>query len=223
MKNKILLRSAFVALFAAIISLTSFFRIPLGPVPIVFQNVMCIFSGIVFGGLYAGAPTALFLAAGLIGLPVYSGGSGGIGIWAGPTGGFLLGYLLAAILAGLIAGKPDISEKKPSKTKIVRICLAFLCGTVIIYIPGLLWFAHWALANSKVQEGKSLLSYTLSACMLPFIPGDLIKIAIFIPISLKIRPILAQYLQNNKQTGLKNNAEASSAASEEKNPENPAD
>ncbi len=213
MKNKILLRSAFVALFAAIISLTSFFRIPLGPVPIVFQNIMCVFSGIVFGGLYAGAPTALFLAAGLIGLPVYSGGSGGIGIWAGPTGGFLLGYLLAAVIAGLIAGKPDISEKKPSKVTIIRISIAFLCGAALIYVPGLLWFAHWALANSKVQEGKSIISYTLSACMLPFIPGDLIKIAIFIPISLKMRPLLAQYLQSDKKNGLENKPEASSPAS----------
>ena len=116
-KNKALLRSSFIALFAAIISFGAFIRIPLGPVPIVFQNILCVFSGIVFGGIYAGAPTALFLTAGLIGLPVYSGGTGGLGVWAGPTGGFLLGYLLAAVLAGLIAGKPRVTEKQLSLKK----------------------------------------------------------------------------------------------------------
>lgn len=199
-KNKALLRSSFIALFAAIISFGAFIRIPLGPVPIVFQNILCVFSGIVFGGIYAGAPTSLFLTAGLIGLPVYSGGTGGLGVWAGPTGGFLLGYLLAAVLAGLIAGKPRVTEKQLSLKKTLRISLAFLCGAAVMYIPGLLWFAHWATANSKIAEGSSVLSFTLTTCLLPFIPGDLIKIAVFVPVALKVRPLCAQYLQVNPET-----------------------
>ena len=201
MKNKVLLRSSFIALFAAIISVGSLIKIPLGPVPIVLQNALCVFSGILLGGVYGGAPTALFLAAGLIGLPIYSGGTGGFGVWAGPTGGFLLGYLLAAVVAGFIAGRPDVSEKVPNKSTIFRVILAFAVGIVIMYVPGVLWFARWAAMNSKVPESKTLLSFTLGACVLPFIPGDCIKIALFFPIALKIRPLVAQYLQFEPRKG----------------------
>ena len=201
MKNKVLLRSSFIALFAAIISVGSLIKIPLGPVPIVLQNALCVFSGILLGGVYGGAPTALFLAAGLIGLPIYSGGTGGFGVWAGPTGGFLLGYLLAAVVAGFIAGRPDVSEKVPNKSTIFRVILAFAVGIVIMYVPGVLWFARWATMNSKVPESKTLLSFTLGACVLPFIPGDCIKIALFFPIALKIRPLVAQYLQFEPRKG----------------------
>ena len=79
---------------------------------IVLQNILCILCAVLLGGVWGGAPTALFLLAGLIGLPVYSGGSGGIAVWLGPTGGFLPGYLLGAIAAGFIAGRPRIEEKK---------------------------------------------------------------------------------------------------------------
>ena len=102
MKRKSLL-PAFIALFAAVICVGCFIMIPLGPVPIVLQNVLCILTAVLLGGIFAGAPAALFLLAGLIGLPVYSGGSSGIGVWMGPTGGFLLGYLLLSGKLSLLA------------------------------------------------------------------------------------------------------------------------
>ena len=192
--NKSLLRTAFIALFAAIICLGCFIKIPLGLVPIVLQNMLCILCGVLLGGLWAGAPTLLFLLAGLIGLPVYSGGSGGIAVWLGPTGGFLPGYLLGAIIAGLIAGRPCIEEKTLSFKRVLRISLAVLAGMIILYIPGLIRFAFWATNAGKVPAEKTTLAYTLGACLIPYIPGDLIKTAIAIPVALKLRPVLAQYL-----------------------------
>ena len=112
MKNKKTLMSAFIALFAAIICVGCFIRIPLGVIPVVLQSILCILSGVLLGGIVGAAPTALFLLAGLIGLPVYSGGTSGIAVWLGPTGGFLPGYLLGAVAAGLIAGKPSANELK---------------------------------------------------------------------------------------------------------------
>ena len=107
MKNKSILKSTFVAFFAAVICLGAFMRIPLGPVPIVLQNMLCILTAVLLGGFLGAAPTALFLIAGLVGLPVYSGGTGGLAVWAGPTGGFLPGYLTGAFLtpALLLTGK----------------------------------------------------------------------------------------------------------------------
>lgn len=197
MKNTKTLTIAFVAMFAAIISFSGFFKIPLGPVPIVLQNVFCILCAVLLGGLLAGAPVLLFLVAGLIGLPVYSGGTSGIAVWTGPTGGFLAGYLLGAIAGGLIAGRPSVLEKKLSPVLIVKITASVIAGMIILYIPGVIHFAAWAEKFSKVPEGKSVIAYTLGACVIPYIPGDLIKCAIAIPVALKVRPILAQYLYSD--------------------------
>lgn len=196
-KKNILLFS-FIALFAAIICLGAFMNIPIGPVPIALQNVLCLLSAILLGGLFASFPTGLFLLAGLLGLPVYSGGKAGLAVWAGPTGGFLLGYFLAAFLAGLIAGRPSVKEKKFSVKVFIRLLVAFLLGMIVLYIPGIFHFAKWASTNGKVPFDKSAFSYTMAACVIPFIPGDIIKILVCLPVALKIRPILAQYLYSKK-------------------------
>lgn len=198
MKNKNLLKVAFIALFAAIVCIGCFLRIPLGPIPIVLQNALCILTGALLGSYLGGAPTALFLAAGLIGLPVYSGGTSGIAVWAGPTGGFLPGYLIGAVVTGFIAGKPSVMEKKISWKTVLRISIAIFAGMVVLYVPGIFHFARWAQVAGKVPAEKSAFSYTMAACVIPYIPGDLLKIAVSIPIALKVRPILAQYLFSDR-------------------------
>lgn len=197
MKTKLLVKTSFIALFAAIICIGCFLRIPVGAVPIVLQNALCILTGVLMGGYLGGAPAALFLLAGLIGLPVYSGGTSGVAVWAGPTGGFLPGYLLGAIAAGFIAGRPSVTQKKITVKTAVRVSLAVLAGMIILYIPGIIHFARWASAAGKVPTDKTALSYTLGACVIPYIPGDLLKTAVAIPVALKVRPILAQYLGND--------------------------
>lgn len=198
--NKSVLRTAFVALFAAIICVGCLIKIPLGVIPVVLQNMLCILCAVLLGGIWAGAPTALFLLAGLIGLPVYSGGSGGIAVWLGPTGGFLPGYLLGAVAAGFIAGRPTIEEKKIRVKVAVRISLAILAGMIILYIPGVIRFSYWATAAGSVPVEKTALSYTMAACVIPYISGDILKIAIAIPVALKLRPVVAQYLYEDENT-----------------------
>ena len=194
MKNKSILKNSFVALFAAIICVGCFIRIPLGVIPIVLQNMLCILTAVLLGGILAGAPAALFLLAGLIGLPVYSGGTGGIAVWMGPTGGFLAGYLLGAVVSGFIAGKPSVSEKKVTVKLVLRISLAVFAGLIILYIPGVIRFSYWARAAGKVPVEKTALAFTMAACVIPYIPGDILKAVIAIPVALKLRPVLAQYL-----------------------------
>ena len=194
MKNKSVLKISFIALFAAIICFGCFIRIPLGVIPIVLQNALCILCAVLLGGVLAGAPAALFLIAGLIGLPVYSGGTGGLAVWLGPTGGFLPGYLLGAVAAGFIAGKPSVTEKKLTVKVVVRVSAAVVTGLVILYIPGVIRFSYWATAAGKVPADKTALAYTMAACVIPYIPGDILKAVIAIPVALKLRPVLAQYL-----------------------------
>lgn len=193
--NPVVLKSTFTALFAAIICAGAFMVIPLGVVPIVLQNMLCILTAVLLGGMWSGAPVALFLLAGLIGLPVYAGGTSGLAVWMGPTGGFLAGYLIGAFIAGFIAGTPSIEEKKINKMLVLRLSIAIFAGMIILYIPGVIRFASWASAGGKVPADKTVFSFTLGACVLPYIPGDILKSLIAIPIALKLRPMLAQYMQ----------------------------
>ncbi|MGN0739541.1 MAG: biotin transporter BioY [Treponema sp.] len=208
MKNKTLLTLSFIALFAAIICIGCFLKIPVGAVPIVLQNVLCILTSAILGSCLGGAPTALFLAAGLIGLPVYSGGTSGIAVWAGPTGGFLPGYLLGAIVTGFITGRPSVAEKKFSIKTVLRVSLGIIAGMVLLYVPGVMHFAKWAAGAGKVPADKTAFAFTMGACVLPYIPGDILKIVVAIPVALKIRPVLAQYLYSgSKKKGAVNSAE----------------
>ena len=65
---------------------------------------------------------------------------------------------------------------------------------IVLYIPGVFHFTRWAQAAGKVPADKSAFAYTMAACVLPYIPGDIIKIIIAVPVALKMRPVLAQYL-----------------------------
>nr|WP_318661297.1 biotin transporter BioY [uncultured Treponema sp.] len=204
MTNKQSLKISITAMFAAIISVSGFVKIPIGPVPVVLQNVVCLLCAVLTGGIFAATPVALFLTAGLLGLPVFSGGTGGIGVFAGPTGGFLAGYFLGAFAAGLIAGKPDIRERKISASLVIRLSLAMLAGLVVMYIPGVIHFSSWALHLSKIPEGKTAFSYTIGACVIPFIPGDIIKCFVAVCVALKVRPVIASYLYSGNTGDDKN-------------------
>ncbi len=198
--KKSILRTSFTALFAAIICVGCLIKIPLGVIPVVLQNMLCILCAVLLGGIWGGIPTALFLLAGLIGLPVYSGGSGGIAVWLGPTGGFLPGYLLGAVAAGFIAGRPSVEEKKISLKNTIRISLAVIAGMILLYIPGVIRFSYWATAAGKVPVEKTALMYTLTACVIPYIPGDVLKAVVAILVALKLRPVVAQYLYEDENT-----------------------
>lgn len=181
------LQSIITALFAAIIAVSGFISIPLpgSPVPIVLQNMMPVLAGAILGGLQGGGATGLFLLAGILGLPVFSGGRGGMAHLAGPTGGFLVGYFLAALVVGFYIGKATV-EKKTSFFKILIGCfLAFL----VIYIPGIAQF---------MAITKKSLPATLPLVLIPYIPGDLIKLVLTSLIAYKVRPAVAQYFESQK-------------------------
>lgn len=198
--NKKVLTTVFIALFVAIISIGGIFKIPIGPVPIVLQNAFCVLTGIILGGWLAGLPTLVFILVGLVGLPVYSGGTSGIAVLMGPTGGFFPGYLIGAVLAGVIAGRPIVAEKKEGAKRILKVVIAMVAGMAVLYVPGVLWFARWAVSAGKVPAEKSVTAYTMAACVIPYIPGDIIKMVICVPVALAVRPVLAQYLYSGNSS-----------------------
>ena len=185
----------FVPLFAAFIAVSGFIAFPLPgtPVPIVLQNMMPILASGLLGGLYGTASTAIFLAAGLLGLPVFSGGRGGLAHLLGPTGGFLIGYLAAAAFLIIFFRKPGekdlalVSSGKNKSIKLInylKIIAASFSGFALIYVFGIARFMQ--LTNRGLFESLSL------ACI-PYLPGDFIKMILVSALIYKLRPVTARY------------------------------
>jgi len=181
MRNKKILRLVFVALFAALISAGAFIAVPIGPVPIALQNFFALLSGLVLGPVLGTAAVGLFLAAGIIGAPVFANNGSPMGIARlfGPSGGFLFGYLLSALLAGLILGFP----RPGIKTPVWRIVLAVVAGILVVYIPGLIRLK--LVMNIDWRK-------TFVVGFVPFMIGDTIKGVIAGLISPRLRRSIAQ-------------------------------
>ena len=154
----------FTALFAALIASGAFVAIPVGPVPIGLQNFFALLSGLILGPFLGAASVALFLAAGITGLPVFANNGSPMGIarLVGPTGGYLFGYLAGAAAAGLIAGFP----RPGNNLSVRRLVLATLAGFLVVYIPG-------------VVQLKMILNISWSRAITvgfyPFLAGDALK------------------------------------------------
>ncbi|MBW2671581.1 MAG: biotin transporter BioY [Deltaproteobacteria bacterium] len=175
--------TVYASLLAALIAAGAYLALPIGPVPIVLQNLFVFLSGLLLGPRWGVASVGVYLMAGALGLPVFAGGIGGIGRFAGPTGGYLLGYLPAVYVIGWIS--------KKSKERAAVDVLAMVCGSIIIYTCGVSWL--------KILSGMTL-AKTLVVGMYPFILGDIIKIAAAVPIAKALRPIINTSIEPKQNT-----------------------
>jgi len=179
-------RYVFALFFAAMIAVSHFFIIPLpGGVPIVLKNLFVVLAGTILGSFYGGLSLLIFIAAGLLGAPVFV--IPGPGAFATPLGGFIIGYFIASLASGLICGIPKTSEKKLNFFLIIRISIASFLGFAIIIACGVLY----VMRLNSISFTAAMITWCL-----PFIPGDLIKLAICIPLTLKLRPIAARYINS---------------------------
>jgi len=178
-------RYVFAAVFAALIAVSGFIAVPLpGGVPIVLKNLFVVLSGTVLGGFYGGAALVIFIAAGLLGVPVFV-IPGGPGVFTTPLGGYILGYFAASLAAGLVCGLPKISEKKINPLFLLRLALASFLGFLLILLCGVFYM---------MKLNSISLNAAMAAGLVPFIIGDLIKFFVSVPLALKLRPIAARYI-----------------------------
>ncbi|MDR0381962.1 MAG: biotin transporter BioY [Oscillospiraceae bacterium] len=163
----------FCALFAALSAVLSPLTIPIGPVPIGLAHVSIFLAAGLLGAKYGAVSQAVFVLLGAAGLPVFSGFRGGLGVLAGPTGGFIVGYVLCAFLVGLWVDRRGRS---------LRVLVpALVCGQLATYLPGLFWYMYLTRAS---------LSAALLVCVLPFLLGDAAKIALSAVLIRKLWPHL---------------------------------
>ncbi|MGN0906415.1 MAG: biotin transporter BioY [Bullifex sp.] len=177
-----IMKTVLIALFAALIAVGAFIRIPLPPVPITLQTLFTLVSALLLP-LSVSIPSVLvYLFLGIIGLPIFTSG-GGLAAVTGPTGGYLIGLIPAVTVGGLMV-------RKDGKKPLWYYLLASFAATVAIYIPGLFWLGY---------SRHLTLSQTLAGGLTPFIIGDVIKMIVSSIVAYKLRPQVLTMLKSDAE------------------------
>lgn len=161
------------ALMTAVTCVLAPMSVPIGPVPISLTNLAIYFALYLLGWKMGTVSYIVYLIIGIVGVPVFSGFTGGLAKFLGPTGGYIIGFIPMAIIAGLVIEK--------SGSRILHF-IAMVVGTAVCYAFGTAWFC---------VVMKSDVAAALGMCVFPFIPGDIAKIVI----AMVAGPILKKRIQ----------------------------
>ena len=164
----------YIGVFAVIMAICSWISIPT-TVPFTLQTFGVFIAVGILGGKRGSLAVLVFIILGAIGVPVFSGMTGGVGILLGSTGGYIIGFLFSALVMWAM-------EKLPVRNSFTQI-LSMILGLIVCYAFGTVWFmVVYSRANGPVG-----LAAVLSWCVIPFIIPDLIKIAVAFGLSKKLR------------------------------------
>lgn len=189
MKSSKTLDLCLIALFTAVIAIVSQFNIPLpGGVPMTLQTFIIPVAGIVLGSKRGFMSALLYVLLGAIGVPVFTGLTGGFGVIIGVTGGFIISFPFIALSAGLMYELSVKCSSGKDKTEglllqYAIILLGILIGNLLNYGIGVLWF--------MAMTGNSLTA-ALTACVIPFIPTTILKNVMILVLGPALRHTLYQ-------------------------------
>lgn len=161
-----------IGLMAAITCIMGPFSIPLpfNLVPISLTNLVIYFTMYILGMKKGTISYCIYLLIGLVGLPVFSAFTGGAGKLLGPTGGYLIGFIFLALISGFFIDKWGNN---------MWLCMTgMVLGTIVCYIFGTIWLTYQAHMNFEAA---------LWAGVIPFIPGDVIKMIMAMLLGPQIR------------------------------------
>lgn len=175
MKTKVLTTSA---MFVALTAICSQIQIPLPMVPINLALFAIYLAGTILGPKYGTLSIIAYVLLGGIGAPIFAGFAGGFGIITGPTGGYIIGYILATLIVGLITKKFGYSWWK--------LVLAMIVGLTACYLVGTAWFMN--------VTGNSLAA-SMTYCVIPFLPGDVVKIILATALTIRLRMTLPDLMR----------------------------
>ena len=180
-KHSISVRAmVFTAIMAAVICVFAPFSIPMGAVPISLATFAVYLTAALLGKTKSCAAVTVYILIGLVGVPVFSGFMGGFAVLSGMTGGYILGYLPCAFLTALFT--------QHFSGKLWAMALGMTLGTVALYALGTAWF--------MILTGSELVA-ALAACVLPFLIGDITKIAAACALALPLRKKLLPMIESD--------------------------
>ena len=165
---------AYIVVFAVIMAICSWISIP-AQVPFTLQTFAVFLAFGVLGGKRGTMAVLVYILLGAVGIPVFAGFTGGIGVLMGNTGGYILGFLGSALVMWAL-------EKLPGKRSVIQI-FSMIAGLLVCYTFGTLWF----MTVYAGTTGKVGLVTVLGWCVIPFIIPDLIKIGLAYMLAGRIR------------------------------------
>jgi len=160
------------AFFAALSGVLSQIAIPIGPVPIAMTHVSIFMAVGLLGTKYGTISQIVFVMTGIVGVPVFAGFQGGVGVIAGPTGGFVAGYIGCALVTGLLIDRFGCS--------FLTLIPAMCAGWIVTYALGIPWFMY--VTNMNFTAALIF--------MAQFFPGDLLKTILSAVLVRRLRPAL---------------------------------
>lgn len=167
------------ALFVALLIVGGFLRIPLPLWPFTLQTLFVLLAGMLLGARDGAICCTAYVALGLFGLPVFTGG-GGLSYIFKPTFGCLLAFIAAAWLAGWWV-------ERVAQPRFSTYLIAGLLSTVLIYVIGAAWF--WCVKALYLSQPMSLPALFMTFCA-PTLPTDFIKVVLAALLSCRLRPML---------------------------------
>ena len=159
------------AFFAALMAVCAQLMLPVPPIPVNLALMAVHLCTAMLGTRKALIAVAVYLLMGLFGLPVFAALSGGPGVLLGPSGGYLAGYMLCVLITGRLLSCRCTAVFFP----------AMAAGTLGCYAAGVCWYMH--------LTGTALLP-ALSVCVLPFLPGDVLKILLAALLARRLRHVI---------------------------------
>jgi len=169
------------AVFTAIIAVMAQIIIPMPfLVPMTLQTLAIAMAGVLLGAKKGTISTIIYVLIGATGAPIFAGGTGGLGTVFGPTGGFIMSFPLLALAAGIGAEK-SCKDLQSTKSKALWLWGGLVVGVAVNYLCGVVYY-------SIVTSND--LSTSFVACVLFFIPTDIIKILIAGVFGAKVRKLV---------------------------------
>ncbi len=170
------------AMFAALSSIGSKIMVPMYPVPMTLQVLFAIGAGLILGKKAGTLSQIIYLALGLMGIPVFAGAEAGPAIVLKPTFGFILGMIVAAYVGGAMREKWKVKKFAP-------LLGISLIGDLIIYLIGIPYF--YMIMNLYLKSQTGILA-ALQIAMIPFLIPDLVKCVIASLLAYKILPVIGK-------------------------------
>lgn len=164
----------YIGTFAAVMAACSWIMIP-GPVPFTLQTMGVFVTIGLLGGKRGTLTVLIYILLGAVGVPVFGGFSGGIGILLGSTGGYIVGFLASALLMWAM--------EKLLGSRLWVLALSMVLGLMVCYFVGTLWF----MAVYTRTTGPVGLAAVLGWCVIPFILPDLVKIVLSLFLTNRLR------------------------------------
>ena len=196
MRSQKTIQLAEAALMSAVLCVLAPFTIPIpvSPVPLSLATFVVYLAAVLLGAKRGAVSVLLYLLLGLVGLPVFSGFSGGAGVLLGPTGGYLVGYVLCAVIVGWLTERGKVrnwlykafSSEEGAKCSWKPVCwnvLAMALGTLACYGFGTAWFL-------VIMKGAYTITQALLVCVAPYLLFDMIKIFAAAAVAVPIKKIL---------------------------------